>query len=80
MTIFMGMQETDVSHSSTEAEVMSLDIGLRLEALFALKFWDIVIDALEFLASRARRDSFASFQTRNTESHTGIPATAQHQT
>ena len=31
------------SHSSTEAEVISLDTGLRMEGLSALAFWDEVI-------------------------------------
>ena len=31
------------SHSSTEAEVISLDAGLRMEGLSALAFWDEVI-------------------------------------
>ena len=33
-----------VSHSTTEAETISLDAGLRLEALPLLLLWDIVID------------------------------------
>ena len=33
-----------VSHSTTEAETISLDAGLRLEALPLLMLWDIVID------------------------------------
>ena len=33
-----------VSHSTTEAETISLDAGLRLEALPQLILWDIVID------------------------------------
>ena len=37
-------KQTAVSHSSAEAEVISLDAGLRMEGLPALLFWDLVID------------------------------------
>ena len=47
-------KQTAVSHSSTEAEVRSLDTGLRMEGLLALTLWDIVIEVLDPLASRAR--------------------------
>ena len=33
-----------ISHSITEAETISLDAGLRLEALPVLMLWNIVID------------------------------------
>ena len=33
-----------VSHSTTEAETISLDTGLRLEALPLLMLWDVIID------------------------------------
>ena len=46
----MGMRETE------EAEVMSWNIGSKLERLFALKLLDTVIDVLEPLASRAKVD------------------------
>ena len=36
-------KETAVSHSSSEAEVMSLDAGLRQDETPALGLWDIVI-------------------------------------
>ena len=54
----MGMQkkQTAVSHSSTEAEVISYDTGLRMEGLPALTLWDHVIDVLEPPANRATRD------------------------
>ena len=35
-----------VSHSTSEAEVISLDAGCRMEALPALMLWDLVIDVL----------------------------------
>ena len=39
-------KQTAVSHS-TEAEVISLDTGLRMEELHASTLWDILIDASE---------------------------------
>ena len=32
-----------VSHSSTEAEIISLDAGLRLDGLPALELWDLIV-------------------------------------
>ena len=49
-------KQTVVSHCSPEAEVRSLDTGLRMEGLPALMFCDIVIDTSELPASRARGD------------------------
>ena len=40
-------KQTVVSHSSTEANVTSLDAGLRMEELPALTLWNLVIDVLE---------------------------------
>ena len=40
------MQETDcraVSHISTESEIISLDTGLRLDGLFVLELWDLIV-------------------------------------
>ena len=36
-----------VSHSTAEAEVISLDAGIRLEGLPALSLWSLVIDVFE---------------------------------
>ena len=35
-----------MSHSSTEAEIVSLDAGLRMDGLLALDPWDLVIEVL----------------------------------
>ena len=53
----MGMQkkQTAVSHSSTEAEMTSLDTDLRMGGLVALTLWDIVTDVSEPLASDSSR-------------------------
>ena len=39
--------QTAVSHSTSEAEVISFDAGARLEGLPALILWDLVIDVFE---------------------------------
>ena len=41
----MCKKQTSVSHSSTEAEVISLDAGLRMDGISALDLWDWVIEA-----------------------------------
>ena len=40
----MCKKQTSVSHSSTEAEVISLDAGLRMAGILALDLWDLVIE------------------------------------
>ena len=39
---WMCKKQTSVSHSSTEAEVISPDAGLRMERIHALTLWDLV--------------------------------------
>ena len=40
---WMCKKQTSVSHSSTEAEVVSLVAGLRMDGIPALNLWDLVI-------------------------------------
>ena len=40
----MCKKQTSVSHSSTEAEIISLDAGWRMDGIPALDLWDLVID------------------------------------
>ena len=42
----MCKKQTSVSHSSTESEIISLDAGLRLDGLFALELWDLIVSVL----------------------------------
>ena len=37
---WMCKKQTSVSYSSTESEIISLDIGLRLDGLPVLELWD----------------------------------------
>ena len=38
----MCKNQTSVSHSSTESEIISLDAGLRMDGIPALDPWDLV--------------------------------------
>ena len=40
---WMCKEQTSVSHSSTESEIISLDTGLRLDGLPALELWDLIV-------------------------------------
>ena len=40
---WMCKKQTSVSHSSTESEIISLDAGLRLDAIPALDLWDLIV-------------------------------------
>ena len=40
---WMCKKQTSVSHSSTESEIISLDTGLKLDGLPALKLWDLIV-------------------------------------
>ena len=39
-------KQTSVSHTSTESEIISLDAGLRLDAIPALHLWDLIVSVL----------------------------------
>ena len=43
---WMCKKQTSDSHSSTECEIISLDIGLRLDGLPALELWDLIVSVL----------------------------------
>ena len=43
---WMCKKQTSVSHSSTEAEIISLDAGLRLDGIPALDLWDLIVAVL----------------------------------
>ena len=44
---WMCKKQGAVSHSTAEAEVISLDAGIRMECIPALSLWSIVIDVFE---------------------------------
>ena len=41
---WMCKKPSSVSHGSAESEILSLDAGLRMDGLFALDLWDMVIE------------------------------------
>ena len=43
-------EQTPVSHSSTESEIISLDTGLRLDGVPALELWDLIVSVLGFIS------------------------------
>ena len=43
---WMCKEQTAVSHSSTESEIISPDTGLRLDGLPALELWDLIVSVL----------------------------------
>ena len=43
---WMCKKQTSVSHGSAESEIISLDIGLRLDGLLALEFWELIVSVL----------------------------------
>ena len=45
-TSWMCKKQTSVSHRSTEAEIMSLVAGFRMDCILALNLWDTVIEVL----------------------------------
>ena len=52
---WMCKQQTSVSHSSTESEIISLDAGLRLDGIPALDLWDLVVSVLRNMAQTTER-------------------------
>ena len=48
----MCKKQTSVSDSSTEAEVISLDAGLRMDGIPALDLWDLVIEVFHSETNR----------------------------
>ena len=49
---WMCKKQTSVSHSSTEAEIISLDAGLHMDGIPALTLWDLVIEAFHFVLNQ----------------------------
>ena len=45
-TSWMCKKQTSVSHSSTEAEIIFLDAGLRMDGIPALDLWNLVLKCL----------------------------------
>ena len=48
-------KQTSVSHSSAEAEIISLDAGLRMDGIPALDLWDFVIEVFHSSPNQANK-------------------------
>ena len=69
---WMCKKQTSVSHSSTEAEVISLDAGFRMDAIFALDLWDFVIEVFHSSPNQINKSKGQESQgnlSRNTTLH-----------
>ena len=49
---WMCKKQTSVSNSSTEAEIISLGAGLRMDGIHALDLWDLVIEVFHSVPNR----------------------------
>ena len=48
-------KRTSVSHSSTEAELLSLDAGLHMDGIPALDLWDLVIEVFHSSPTQSKK-------------------------
>ena len=60
----MCKKQTSVSDSSTEAEIISLDAGLRMDAIPAFDLWDLVIEVFHSSSNKTNKTKDAR-QPRN---------------
>ena len=49
---WMCKKQTSVSNSSTEAEIISLDAGLRMDGIPTLTLWDLVVEVFQSVPNR----------------------------
>ena len=68
---WMCKKQGAVSHSSTEAEIIALDMGLRLDGMPAMTLWDLIINTLEPI------EQIQAQQSAQTELMTTLPAETQ---
>ena len=68
---WMCQKQTSVSHCSKEAEVISLDAGLRMDGIPALDLSDLVIDVFHSSPNQFNntKDQVRGNSSRNTTSH-----------
>ena len=74
---WMCKKQTSVSHSSREAEIISLDAGLRMDGIPALDIWDLVIDVLHssYNQSQISKESVQGSLLHDTSSRRRTPRT-----
>ena len=72
-TSWMCKKQTSVSHSSTEAEIISKDTGLRMGGIPALDLWDLVT-SLNKSKERVQGDSLRNTPSnKHTQNQTKTP-------
>ena len=78
---WMCKKQTSVSHSSTEAEIIFLDAGLRMDGIPALDLWDLVIEVFHFSPNQINNFKGQESQgnlSRNTTLHMKIQNPTKH--
>ena len=66
----MCKKQTSVSHSSTEAEVISLDAGLRMDGIPALDLCDLVIEVFHSSPNQTNKTKDVREPRRNMSANT----------
>ena len=70
---WMCKNQTSVSPSSTESEIISLDAGLRLDGIHALDLWDLIVAVLHgntYQSNQARSDLCTNLREVGAVPHT----------
>ena len=62
---WMCKKQTSVYHSSTEAEIICLDAGSRVDGTPALTLWDLVIEVFRSEANEIEQPKKSSGETRS---------------
>ena len=67
----MCKEQTSVPHSSTEAEIISLDAGLRMDGIPVLDLWDLVVEVFNTSPNQFNntKDQVRGNSSRNTTSN-----------
>ena len=73
---WMCKKQTSVSHTSSKAEIISLDAGLRMDGIPALTHWDLVIEVIYSAPNkigqpqgRAPGKPIAGYQAKHAQPH-----------
>ena len=80
---WMCKKQTSVSQSSTDAQVISLDAGLRTDGIPALDLWDSVIEVFHSSPNKTNKSQRCERATRkpagnSTAKHAPTDSNAHH--
>ena len=72
---WMCKKQSSVSHSSTQADLISFDAGLRMDGIPALDLWDLVIEVFHSSPNQSKKtiDQARGDSPRNTTSNKHTP-------